>query len=262
MAVNDIFLRPGEANPNDIVLRDPTVADSGASHQIEPVGVVSAGAFGVVGLNGQIGAVGVASAEAVGTVGLHGTIGAVGIASAVGIGAPQLNGTLAAVGIHSSGSVGAPGVNGTLAAVGISSAEGIGTLALHGSVAPSGIAGTGAIGTPALQGSIAPAGLAGSSAFGSPRVGVLRVVGIASAVAVGQATVVDSDIPATTDTSGAGFARRPRYPLSLLPRAVPPALFLPDGIESAARVGVPSIDTDEAGKLERLNAESLMLLAA
>ena len=79
--MTDIFLRAGEANPSDVKLRDPTLADVGGSHQIEPVGVASSSALGQIGLNGTIAAVGVASVAALGDVGLNGTVAAAGILS-------------------------------------------------------------------------------------------------------------------------------------------------------------------------------------
>lgn len=239
----DVFLRAGEANPNDVRLRDPTTADAASSHQIEPVAIASGEAFGQVGLNGTIAAVGIASTEAVGAVGLNSTIAPAGVASAAQVGSPTVQAQIELVGIATAEAFGTVGVRGTLVPVGIASLEALGTPGLHGTIAPAGIASASVVGQPVLD---------------IPH--TITAVGIASGAAVGHPTF-EAGVVAPADTSGAGVSPPRRKRLELVAR--PPALLLPHGIASAVRVGVPTIDTSDAPRrLARLNSDALMVLAA
>jgi hypothetical protein len=125
--MSDIFLRPGAANPNDIVLVDPTVATGSFTQTLTSVGgLAGAEAFGAGKLNQGLTAGGVVTQEGFGSGKLNGQLRAVGIAGAESFGAGQMNQRLTAVGIVSQESLGGDSTNEQLHAVGIAGAEALG----------------------------------------------------------------------------------------------------------------------------------------
>lgn len=240
----DGYLRsvPSDADRDDGRLYDPTATDSAASHEIDPVAIASAAALGQPGLNATIGATGIASAEAFGAVGLNSTITPAGVASAEQAGSPSVGARIAPVGIVSAEQLGTVGLQGTIAPVSIASSAAPGAPGLNGTIAPDGIGSASAIGRPTLElpHQVLPVGIASNEAVGAPRVG---------------AELIDQSVSGTFGS----VSQQSRLQL----RVVAPVLLMPEGIESAAEVGIPTIATGAARRwMARRNSDELLLLAA
>jgi len=198
MATN-IILWSGAANPNDIILRDPT----SVTQTISPTAIASAEAFGtaLIIIQQFISPTGITSAEAFGTPTIvqQQFVSPSGIASAEAFGNPVLiiQQFVSPSGIASAESFGTPTVfsSQTVIPSGIASAEAFGTpvvFLLTQFVIPSAIASAEAFGTPTIGLYISPSGIASRETFGTPtlsNVGLIVVSGIASEEAFGTPTI-------------------------------------------------------------------------
>jgi hypothetical protein len=122
----DIFLRPGAANPSNIVLRDPTLPDAGGVIELFATAVLSAEAFGTPGAILVLEATGIASAIAFGQSSLQAILAASGVETGYVAGEPILGVILEASGVATGLVWGIPGLVQNLLATGIDGAEAFG----------------------------------------------------------------------------------------------------------------------------------------
>lgn len=117
--MTDIFLRSGAVTPQDIILRDPTQADSGGSVDVvvAVTGVSATGAIGSVAVTGtaSVSATGVAATGAIGSVSVTG------------------DANVAAAGVSATGAVGSVSVSGdaNVAVTGVSATTAIGSISVE-----------------------------------------------------------------------------------------------------------------------------------